>query len=46
MDYRLAFFCLLSFCLGWFLPVHVYIGPDEEKYKEADFGILTKGGGE
>lgn len=45
MNYELAFYLLLAFLAGRWLPRRIYIGHDEEKYNKADWGILwsTKG---
>ena len=42
MDYHFWFWILVAFLGGWIMPRRIYIGRDEEKYKKADFGILTK----
>jgi len=43
MNYELWFFCLCAFIVGRLSTTKVYIGPDEEKYKQAELGfLLTK----
>ena len=46
IDYRFWFFMVVTFVIAFMLgrlsKLKVYFGPDEEKYKKADFSILTK----
>lgn len=43
MDYRIAFWCLLTACIvKFFFGNKFYIGPDEAKYEAADYAILTR----
>ena len=40
MDYEFWFWILITFFIGLKFPKTIYIGPNEEKYKKADLGIL------
>jgi hypothetical protein len=42
MNYEIAFYVLVAFLVGRFMPRKIYIGNDERKYKEADAGILLR----
>lgn len=44
MDFKLAYYMLLSFLVGYIVAksTPIYIGYDEEKYDKANFGILLK----
>jgi len=42
MDYSFWFWVLIAFLVGYFLPRKFYIGYDEKKYENADFGILLR----
>jgi len=42
MDYKFWFFMVIAFLVGRYFPRSFYIGHDETKYKNADFGILLK----
>jgi hypothetical protein len=42
MDYYFWFWLLVAFIVGRLSKLKYYIGPDEEKYKKADFGIQTR----
>jgi len=43
MDYRLAFWCLVTACaIRFLIGNRVYIGPDRKKYDAANFAILTR----
>ncbi len=42
MNYEIAFYILVAFLAGRFMPRKIYIGYDEKKYKQADAGILLR----
>jgi len=42
MDYSFWLWILIAFLAGRVIPRSVYIGPDEEKYRKADFAIQTR----
>lgn len=44
MDFKIAFYMLISFLVGYLVAkvTPFYIGPDEEKYKKAGCGILLR----
>jgi len=44
MDYQFWFYLLIAFLLGRLSKTKykIYIGYDEEKYKNADFGLLLR----
>ena len=42
MNYEFWFWITIAFVAGKLSSMKFYIGPDERKYKEADFAILRK----
>lgn len=42
MDYRFWFWMGVAFLIGRMSKLNFYIGPDEDKYNKADFGMLIR----
>ncbi len=42
MDYEILFYMLIAFIVGRLSKLTFYIGPDDDKYNAADFGIKLR----